>query len=271
MSKTEKELVSLYDGEVQITYYPNSHRYMIEKEILLSVTGATDVVDKSAQLVHWAVNLTKAYLLDIKDSGEQISIKDIENACLQHKIRKEKAADIGTMVHDWAEKFAKGENPPLPAGDTEQSEKVLNGVLAFLKWVEENKVRFLETERLVYSKKHRYVGRMDLAFTMGIENHEVFHMGDYKTASGIYSSARYQTSGYLGAYLEEMAHKMTLKVGSSWILRFAKEDKYRDGELVEEAGTFETCEISPEENELDYAAFLACVALKRREKSLSKY
>lgn len=273
MPKTEKILRPLYDGTIEITFYPNSHRYKLGDRDLLSVTAATDVVDKSAQLIHWAVNLVRGYLLDIKDTGEHISRNDIELACKQHKIRKEKAADIGTDVHAWAEAYAKGENPKLPEGDDERSQKTLNGVLAFLKWVDENEVKFIETEKLVYSKEHDYVGTMDLAFTMGKEKHKIFHMGDYKTASGIYSGALYQTAGYLGAYLEEHGKKIKLPIGNSFILRFAKEDKFdkENGELIEEAGTFEVREITADDYAKNYTAFLGCLAVKRREKELSSH
>lgn len=266
---TEKIIKKLYDGQVEITFYPNSHMYKLGNKNLISVTGATGMLDKSQALLIWAMRVTKNYLLDIKDAGDSITIKDIEQACIQHTIKKEQAADIGTKIHAWAESYAKGENPELPNGDDGESTKMLNGVLAFLKWVDENRVRFVETERFVFSRKHEYVGTMDLAFTMGREDHKILHPGDYKTSSGIYSSHLYQTEGYVGAYLEEMSEKLSCQIGSSFILRFAKEDKFdKDGRLKEEAGTFEAKEIPVKLRPYLYDSFLACLTLKKMDKEL---
>lgn len=265
---TEKIIKKLYNGEVEIVFYPNSHQYKLNGENLISVTGATDMLDKSKPLLIWAMKITKEYLFQIKDAGKHIGIKDIEDACIQHTIRREKAADIGTLIHAWAEAYAKGKNPELPSGDDEQSTKILNGVLAFLKWIDENQVKFVETERLIYSKAHKYVGIMDLIFTMGKENHEILHFGDYKTSSGIYTSHLYQMEGYAGAWIEEIKNP-PYKIGSSYILRFAKEDKFdKDGNLKEEAGTFEAKEIPIILRENLFQCFLACLALKKMDKNL---
>lgn len=257
---TEILTQSLYNGEVKIDFYPNSHQYKIDKKNKISVTAATGIVDKSQVLLRWAGRLTEAYLTDVIESGNQVRIKDIQKAVMQHAEKKEEAADLGTIVHQWAEDYAAGKNPKLP-----EDERALNGVLGFLKWANENDVKFVETERLIYSRKHDYVGKFDIIFTLGREDHKILHIGDYKTASGIYSTTYYQTAGYNGAYIEEFPEK---NIGTSWVLRFAKEDKYKDGKLIEEAGTFEVKEISLKDHEKNYEAFLACLAVKRREKEL---
>lgn len=257
---TNKIIQKLYNGDVELVFYPDSHQYKMDGKNKMSVTSVLDVVDKSRALVKWAVDLTKSYLLEIIDSGSGIKVRDVIEACAQHIVKKEQAATIGTMVHNWCERYAAGLNPPMP-----DDEKVLNGVLAFLKWANDNQVKFVNTEKLVYSRKYDYVGTLDVIFTMGKEDHKIIHIGDYKTASGIYSTALYQTAAYVAAQMEEYPD---LNYGTSWILRFAKEDKYKDGKLIEEAGTFEVKEISSEEHQKNLDAFVGCIALKKREKEL---
>lgn len=265
---TEKITKQLYNGDVEITFYPNSHQYRKDGKTLTSVTGATGMLDKSKALIPWALRMAKDYLMDVREQDMVINEKHIDEACLEHTRRKEAAASIGTQIHDWAERYGKGENPEMP-----EDEKVLNGVLAFLKWVDEYGVKFVDTERFLYSKLSNYVGMMDCSFTMEKEGHKILHPGDYKAAGGIYDSMLYQVAGYVGALLEEqcISSKPHLKIGSSFILRFAKEDKYdKDGNLKEEAGTFEVREISVEDHAKNYKCFLGCLALKNRDKELQK-
>lgn len=253
MTETIKQ--SLYKGKVEIVFYPNSHQYKKGGKNICSVTSALGMVDKSQALIKWAVGLAENYLLDYLETGNRIDRKTIDLACQQHSIRKQEAADIGTLIHDWAEQYALGKNPDMPS-----DEKVLNGVLAFLKWVDENEIKFLETERIIYSVEHNYVGIMDLVFTSGKENHEIVHVGDYKSSNGIYNTMLYQVAAYQAAYAEEFPEK---KLGNAFILRFAKEDKND-----QKAGDFEVREIKAEDHPKNFAAFLASLVLKERDKDL---
>ena len=162
------------------------------------------------------------------------------------------------------------------------------GILGFLSWVEEHDVRILEAEQIVYSRKHDYVGTMDILCTMGIglngekEDHKILHFGDYKTGGGIYMDMEFQVSGYKGARLEEIetAAKLEaaypkyfdlLDIGDDFIVRFAKEDKYdKEGSLREEAGTVEVRAISKADSDENFKCFLGLLAVKRREKIRNK-
>lgn len=288
---TNKIRLELYNGTAPVTFYPDSHKYKDETtgDWLVSVTGATDCLDKSKFLVPWAVNLSLDYLLEVKATGKVITLKDVEIARNLPTVRKEKAADVGTCIHEWAQLYAiaKRDNLPSPAipeakecGGESQHEKVISGILAFQDWFEQNDVRILETERMIFSKKHKYVGLMDLMFTMGTEGHKILHFGDYKTGGGIYSSMHYQVSGYKYAFLEELAFLRSvgaeypryldlLEIGDDIIIRFSKEDKYKDGVLKEVAGTVEIKKIKPEDSEKNYACFLGLLTCKLREKELN--
>lgn len=266
----EYQISEHYNGSVRIKFWPGSHRYQLEgrKDYLIGVTTATGMMDKSRPLVLWATRLARDYLLELHKIGPAISALEIEVACNLHAVKKEEAATSGSMVHAWAESYIKGENPVVP-----EDEKVRNGVIAFLNWVRDNDVKFLASEKRVYSKKHEYVGTMDCIFTMGRENHKIIHAGDFKTSSGIYLEMAFQVSGYQQAETEEHG----TVYGSKWILRFQKEDKFEKdtvdddgkivkGKLVCAAGTFEAKEFSPEEHVEHFKGFLGCLELKKQDK-----
>jgi len=245
---TEIETSNHYNNSVKIKFYPNSHRYQLDghKDYLLGVTTCTGMMDKSRPLLVWASRLAKERLLEALANEEVITAELIEEAVNLHNTKKEEAGASGSLVHAWAEAYIKGENPAVP-----EDEKVRNGVLGFLRWVTENDVKFLASEKVVYSKKHNYVGTMDCIFTMGKEEHEVIHAGDFKTSSGIYLEMAMQISAYQEAEREEHG----TVYGDSYILKFDKE-----------TGEFISKQFTPEEHDEYFKGFLACLELKRQSK-----
>lgn len=258
----ERKTTTLYNGEVEVVFTPGNHTYKVNGEKPVSVTTALGIIDKPA-LVRWAVKLMKTYLLTLKneDGHGHISEEDIIVASNLHLDRKRDAGATGTLVHEWAEAYIKGLNPPMPTDP-----RVQYGVIAFLNWVKEYDIRFVASEKIVYSRKHNYVGIMDDSFTMGREDHKIIHAGDFKTGGAIYDEYRFQVAAYEEADTEESG----IVYGDKWIIRFAKEDKYdeKTGELIERAGTFEAVCIPSSEHAADFAAFLAAKTIYLRKAEL---
>lgn len=248
--------LSLYKGKITIDFFEGKHSYVIREtgKRPLSVTACTGIIDKSRPLIFWAVGLAKNHLLENLQNGKAIDEAIIEEACKQHQVFKKAAADIGTEVHEWAENWIKTKIKERKDLKLPDNEKAANGAIAFLKWVDENKIKFIASEQIVYSKKHDYVGIMDCKFTMGKEKHKIIHAGDFKTSKGIYNEYRYQVAGYQGADEEESGEVY----GTKWLMRFGKDD-----------GEFEAHEYG--DHEKDYKTFLACLAIKKREKELTVY
>ena len=123
-----------------------------------------------------------------------LTLDAIENATKKWRQEKEAAADAGTAIHDWIEKKIKGEDQEIP-----EDEKVKNGVLAFLQWTNENKIKWLENEKIVYSKKHDFIGKLDAIAKI---NGRKFLI-DYKSSKGLYPEFYLQTAAYQLAYEEE--------------------------------------------------------------------
>jgi len=241
-------ITKLYQGKVVIDFDPEKHIFWDKNnQRILGVTSCTGIIDKSRPLMIWAVRLAIDYLRN-KWLGDKetpiITEEDFVIASKQHTIRKKEAADIGTKIHDWVELWIKGKNPEAPV-----EPQVMNGVNAFLKWVKETKIKLRNSETIVYSKKNDFAGIMDAEGKMGKENVII----DFKSSKAIYSEYRYQLAAYWLAREEETKKKFD----GGWIIRFGKDD-----------GEFTTTYIPRKEYEKDKIAFLATLAIKRRENEL---
>lgn len=240
---SEKINERLYGGSVVVEFSPNTHRYTVNgKPGTPSVTSVTGLLNKPA-LLFWAANLGRDFLLAHKQAGTEITEELIQEAAKQHTIKKTAEATSGTLVHEWCEAFIKGKNPEMP-----DDPRVLNGVNAFLTWVDEHGVKFLESEKVVYSRKHKFVGILDCIFTMKAEKHKVPHLGDFKTSSGIYPEMTLQAAAYQAADEEESERIF----GDKWIIRFGKDD-----------GVFEAKSFPYKQHDDDFKAFLGLLAAKR--------
>lgn len=252
MSKTVIEQVRLYRGAVVIDFYPNSHRYKLDGENLISVTAATGKIDKPA-LVGWAVGLARDFMIDLIERGIPITREHITEACLRHEAEKEKAAGYGSQVHEFAQQFARAKLGlcEMPTISDEWPEPVLNGVHAFLNWITDHSVKFVSAERLVFSRAHRFVGKCDAVAIVDGKLSTV----DYKTSNGIYEEHYYQVAGYDIAISEEDGCVFEQHL----IIKFGKD-----------TGEFEAKVVAGEDISLNRLAFLNCLNLKQREKAFRK-
>ena len=242
-------IIKLYNDTETISFDENRHIFRDSNgDYLISVTGATGIVDKSPALMGWAVKKAREYLLDNWSSGQKYSEPEIvailSEASKQHRIFKKQAADIGTEIHEWVSDWILGKKPEMP-----ENEKVVNGITAFLRFQKEHEFKWLESERYVYSKKHNYAGILD---AIAIKDNELV-LVDFKSSNGLYDEMRFQVAGYQIAYEEETKKKIDKRL----IIRFGKED-----------GQFEAKEL--DEDAKDKKVFLACLATKKRLRELSK-
>lgn len=207
----------LYKKSVTVRFFPDSHRYMVNGKPKTGVTTLIGIMDKSRALVSWATGLAEDHLLDLLESGKKVTAKDIYEACGLHEVRKQQAADIGTEIHDWAERYirhklkeAGAEMPEMP-----DRKEVQIGAMAFLDWEKEHKVKFVSTERVVYSKKHDYIGKMDIEAIVDGD----LVLVDLKSSNGLYNSVCMQTAGYVKADEEESNREYK----GRWAIRLSKE------------------------------------------------
>jgi hypothetical protein len=168
-----------------------NHIHTLDDKPLCGITTVLGVISKPF-LIQWSANMACEYveknLKDLKDLPEVL-----KEAKVAHRKKKEKAGDWGTQVHEAVEEWIKtGQEPKF---DGKQQMAFNN----FKKWAEDNKVKFLESEKHLYSEEMWTGGICDLIFEMNGKK----YVGDIKTSSGIYKEAFFQMGGY-HLMLEEM-------------------------------------------------------------------
>ncbi len=217
------EVSSLYGGRVQIRFYPISHQYWVSVDgsPFKRKGGVTSIIgtkDKSKALQSWQQGITADHLLKLLASGKKITADDALEAVIQCDVQRDEAADIGKEIHGWCEHFIRHK---LKQSGYEKLPEIPNfpeavtGVNSFLEWIKKHKVKFVSTERVVYSLTHDYMGTMD--FEAEIDG--MLCLGDFKSSNGLYNGVRMQTAAYMHADVEENPKK---KYKGRWAIRLSK-------------------------------------------------
>lgn len=209
------EVVSkLYKGKTEVRFLgptddkPFRHMYFVDGVRKTGVTTYLGIIDKSRSLIIWATELYRDFLIENLKKG--ITEDHIYNGSTLHEEIKQKAASIGDEVHDWIEQYTRGEKPDMP-----DKREAQIGVSAFLDWEKENKVKFISSERVVYSKKHDYVGRLDIEAKVNGK----LCLVDIKTSNSLYNTQGLQVAAYVKADEEESGKEYK----GRWLIRLAKE------------------------------------------------
>lgn len=264
---TEKIQIALYNGTINIDFFPNSHAYKLEWQRLPGVTSIWSIVDKSRPLMIWQGRLIENHLKSIP--VEHRTDQEINYALTLSTVFKEKGADIGSVIHSLIDQSIKWH--PIDITETvsvlpeEDRGKAKNGYLAFLKWEEEVKPEWIENEKIIYSKKYWYVGTFDAIARI---NGKIYLI-DFKSASGFYEfDHRLQTSAYAKAYMEEYPEMM---IEGRLILLCTKEDKKdKEGNLINIAGEIKVYDISSDLDD-DFVSFISAKNLFQRKKKFDTY
>lgn len=232
MAKEQAEftITELYGGKVQIKFYEKSHQYWVSVKggPFKRVSGVTTIIgikDKSTALGKWQQQVTCDFLLDLIAKGVKIDEATAIESVVQHELQRDNAADIGKEIHGWIEHHIRHKLkqkgfeglPPMP-----NFPEAITGINAFFAWEKEHKVKFLSTEKVVYSLKHGYIGTMD--FTAMIDGE--LCAGDFKSSSGLYNGIRMQTAAYGRADEEEQGKKL---YKGRWGVRL---NKYTEAEHI---------------------------------------
>lgn len=230
------------EGEYRFDEKRHRHELLVDGE-WKSLTGTTTVLGIVAKpfLIQWAANQAVDYIQSHINLQSETWPELFEDARAAHRKKKEAAGDIGKTAHQWVEDWIKDNSIPLP-----EDEMVKKMVENFTTWVANNKVKFLESERGVWSRKMFVGGIVDLVCEI---DGEVW-LCDIKTG-GVYPEAFWQMASYQ-LCLEEMG--LYKKIKGHIVLGILK-----DGTFVEKRS------ISNEENK---KAFLACLEIYRIQKKV---
>lgn len=266
---SDGEITTHYDGSVECMFDPIEHAYQVRGWVDHSgggqwspwrkVNGVTSsILSEKPWLAAWAVKVgaeaasaefRKLPSTDLmKDKkGRMIQIRNIPDTTWDslvksfkgaHRERKDSAADIGTLAHEWAEKWAASPSIPLP-----DDLQVRECCASFLRWVGDHRVEVKYAESRVVSRQHSYAGTVDL---IAVVNGRLM-LADIKTSNRISDSYWLQTAAYAMAWREERSYPLP-----RGILRLPKE-----------GGEYEWVERQTYHDSRDEAAFLASLSLSR--------
>tara|TARA_R110000824_G_scaffold30181_1_gene99560 strand:+ start:3688 stop:4446 length:759 start_codon:yes stop_codon:yes gene_type:complete len=194
------------------------------------VTTITHLTDKP-QLNYWlkttplkALHDKIEHCLATSTPIDGLSLKNMYDEAMKAcDSVKDRAGDIGTIVHDLFEKIVQEKSYIKPT-----DEKVIRCLNHIMLWYKSQKVVVEVQEKKLYSKKYEYAGTLDLICTMN--GKKTKYLLDLKTSNYITEDMMYQLHAYRQAYLEETGEKIN-KLG---IIKAPKtEDKPMEVILVD--------------------------------------
>lgn len=283
-------LYYFYDNTIIVYYDDEEHSYTRYDEAgnLIYIPGVTTVchiVDygKSDGLTMWAANMTTFYLQD-KIAAHRAEGKDwaditdelfnvwLNEARFHFRDYKNKAADLGKIAHGWIEDFIRAlmrndlEAVMRQVDNLPDDPRARNGCLAALNFMARHKVRWVFTERKLYSREHDFSGTtdglcnasscgdpeccgrydMDTGQKVPVWFIDVLAIVDWKLANKLYREFEWQTSAYDKAILEELGIHAPLR----FVTRLGKE-----------TAEFESKLLFEDSIEQDFRIFLRCLDL----------
>lgn len=185
-------------------------------EKLPSVTQILGVINKPA-LINWA---NKMGLQGIKT-----------NEVLRN------TADIGTLAHEIIESWIKNRKPNWKDYTQEQRLQACKCARRFFEWKDkQEKFAPIVSEISLVSEKYQYGGCIDLIANLNGKRTVI----DFKTSSGIWDEAKYQTSAYYNMANEngfDCVDVMIIRIGRDDFETFKVEQKEQAFEVFKSALT----------------------------------
>lgn len=233
---------------------PVKHAYTLDGVAMTGVTTILQVVGDKSALINWSANMAVDFLETVYKTDGVISNTFFKEARTAHRRKKEEAGQKGTDVHFEVEKLVTGVIGAFGGIMDPDTKSEIPQVQHFIDWAVKNKVRFLESEKQVYSKTYFFAGTLD--FICEIDGK--VYVGDLKTSKGIYGRSFFAQCGAYRLCLEEQGYDRAFE--GSIIVRIGK-----DGRFDEEKDV--VCSLHYEE---DKRYFLAALEVYRQENMFEK-
>lgn len=219
-----------------LEFNENTHRYTLDGK---SISGVTTInkqgYPESPFLSSWKIGQGSMYVIHKLLVFYQWRLRHKQNKffkpkaeLLEYLIKKSKtaymrkskeAADIGSIVHDYANAFERHVQFDMKVieqhVDRKKIERCLN---KFLSWKSKNKDRMLASEDIVASPTYWFAGKFDRL----AERDGLVILSDFKTSSGIYTEQFVQMAGYAIAIKEWLG----IDVNGIEIVRFGKDGSF---------------------------------------------
>lgn len=255
--RTAIELHQMYGGELALEYNDARHSYRVVKNgrryKVPSVTAVTGIIDKSGPLMSWAINNTLEHIKNGLSSGGEYSDtyveKLFEEARRASHRKKTDAASIGTQAHQALERFIRDPNCDWDSAAADP--RVSRALEAGRAWIRSNEVEFLHNELPIYSRRHRYSGRLDGIARIAGE----LCLVDWKTSNAVYPEHRLQAAAYQAAFQEESGESLTKR----YIIRLGKD-----------SGEFDPHVYNNKDFKQDFGAFLGALKLYKKLRGIER-
>lgn len=235
------------------------HRYTFEGKTYPGVTGILKVLDKSGPLMAWAARNTAEAAVslasDLVDSEDRLypalnrlidSVGPegaIKALTARSSWKRDEAANLGSAVHDMADKMIRGETLGT------MSEDVRKRVNSYTAWWQASGWTLRLSEAAVVDPDHGYGGTFDL---LARDRDGATVLADIKTGKGVYAETALQLAAYGMAQL-------VAPFGSPVAYPMPLIDRY----VVLHVTLEGVREIEMSVGGLEEDAFLACITLSK--------
>lgn len=221
-----------------LTFDDEKHTYTLDGK---QIPGVTSVIKSgypaAPSLIVWLSKQAAWYTIEqLKQFPEQVNrlpdylLDEIAKKATQagKKIAKA-AADIGSLVHNWAEAVGNNNLKRLEEIDAEISshddfEKINLCRSEFKKWSDTSKYEIIDAEQTIASITYQYAGKYDRLVKHG---NKVILI-DFKTSSGIFAEHKIQVGG---AYRQALKEWRDIEIDGIDLVRFGKDGSF-EHELV---------------------------------------
>jgi hypothetical protein len=194
------------------------NRYEVDGERVAGVTTHTGILDKPA-LIPWAAKMASEYLKTRWEPGKPYKQEEIdlllEDAKNAHRIRKEKAGDIGSNIHELVESYTLGQLKPEQVKDEDERIALENYIIVTNGW------EWHGAEIILLNKELMYGGTADGIATLPSG---MVILADTKTSAGVYPEFDLQLAMYaLAEPVDEGLREKWKEIEEARILHFNKE------------------------------------------------
>jgi len=214
---------------MEYKFTEKGHRYeALVDGVWKKMTGCTTMLNRviaKPQLIPWSAKMAVEHFKKNKKRLDNEFDTVCDEAKVAHRKKKEEAGEKGTNVHEIIEKIIKEaiRNDSIVSIPKEFEEN--KQVKHFIDWALENKVKFLESEKILCSEKMFMGGTVD--FVCEIDD-QIF-IGDIKTGKDIYADAFFQIAGY-HIMLEEMG--LYKNVTGYVVLNLRKDGTFKEARSI---------------------------------------
>jgi hypothetical protein len=235
-----------YGGEVALRFdEPKWQWYRVNSDSsydkVYGVTKTVKIIDKSEVLMAWAKKQAMFKLRRLMlerhlgpDECVQLFVAELDQIITEAKQADKEILDAagatGHDAHEWIEQYILAttrQDRDVPAFP--EDPRAAKCCTAALEWMRRHNVRWVSTERKVYSKRYNFAGTLDGLATIDSCHDPLccktafqdrLSIVDWKTSNYLYLEYLLQTAAYWQAHTEETGEV----IKDRWIIRLGKED-----------------------------------------------